>query len=163
MLDSLTDVGKRYMDEEALVAETVSKAFSVTPVVLGSDTTHADRLFVRDGVVVSVAEIKARNMSLSELENFGSYLLSYHKIEWGVAASQILHVPFLLFVSLMKSNEIAYWTIADKEGTVKANFQVANTETQATCNGGVMARDNAYIFLDGMRVIDQRFKNSAAL
>jgi len=154
LLDSETEVGKRYIEEEALVAERVSEVFGVTSLSLGSATTHSDRLFSRDGAVVSIAEIKVRNMSLSELELLGSYLLSYHKIEWGVAAAEILHVPFLLFVNLMKSNQIAYWTIADKGGKIKSNYQVQNTETQATCNGGTTSRDNAYIFLDGMRLIE---------
>ena len=156
MLDSETEVGKRYIEGEAFVAERVSEVFGVTPLSLGSATTHSDRLFSRDGTVVSIAEIKVRNMSLSELEHLGSYLVSYHKIEWGVAAAEILHVPFLLFVSLMKSDQIVYWTIADKGGKVKSNFQVQNTETQATCNGGVTTRDNAYVFLDGMKILGDK-------
>ena len=57
MLDSETEVGKRYIEEEALVAERVSEVFGVTSLSLGSATTHCDRLFSRDGAVVSIAEI----------------------------------------------------------------------------------------------------------
>ena len=159
MLDSETEGGRRYIEEEALVAERVGEVFGVTPLSLGSATTHSDRLFSRDGTVVSIVEIKSRNMSLSELENLGSYLLSYHKIDWGIAAAQLLHVPFLLFVSLMKSNHIVYWTIANGEGNIRCNFQVQDTKTQATCNGGVAVRENAYIFLDGMKVLRQAETN----
>ena len=155
MLDSETETGQLYIQKEKLVSDRVSQLTRSEAVELGSNTTHADRLFIRDGKSVCIAEIKTRNMSLPQLEKFGSYLISYHKIDRGVLISSLLHVPFMLFVYLIESDDIVYWTISDSEGKEACTYVVQQTETQATCNGGQALRENAYLYLDGMKLLNK--------
>jgi len=153
MLDSETEMGQLYIQQESLVSDHISKLTQAEAVRLGSNTTHADRLFIRDGKSVCIAEIKTRNMSMLQLEKFGSYLISYHKIDRGVLLSSLLHVPFMLFVYLIESDDIVYWTISNEEGREVCSYVVEQTSTQATCNGGEALRENAYLYLDGMQIL----------
>ena len=154
MLDCETEEGKLYIQKEQLVSDQIAQLTRAEAVELGSNATHADRLFVRDGKSVCIAEIKTRNMSLLKLQMFGSYLISYHKIDRGVLLSSLLHVPFMLFVYLIESDDIVYWTISDSEGKEACTYVVQQTETQATCNGGQALRENAYLYLDGMKLLN---------
>ena len=157
MLDCETEKGKSYIQKEQLVSDQIAQLTQAEAVKLGSNATHVDRLFIRDGKSVCIAEIKVRNMSLPQLEKFGSYLISYHKIDRGVLISSLLHVPFMLFVYLIGSDDIVYWTISTNEGKEVCNYVVQQTDTQATCNGGQALRENAYLYLDGMKILNKDF------
>ena len=153
MLSSETEKGKKYILKEKALADYIGKIYNAIPVDLGDKTTRMDKLFIRDGRVVCIAEIKHREMSLSDLYQFGTYLISYDKIDRGVALSRILHVPFFLFVYLIHSDDIALFKISDETGKEVCNYTVEKTETKRNCNGGMAIRENAYIAFDGMTII----------
>jgi len=153
VLGSETEQGKVYIQKEQALAEYIGRAYNATAIELGNNTTHTDRLFVRDNKAVCIAEIKNRNMSLSQLQSFDSYLISYEKIDRGIALSSHLHVPFFLFVYLIESDDIVYWKISNETGKEICNYTVERTKTKADCTGGSAVRENAYIFLDGMTLL----------
>lgn len=150
VLGSETEQGKIYIQKEQALADYIGTVYNATAIELGDKTTHTDRLYVRDNKVVCIAEIKNRTISLDKLYSHGSYLISYDKIDRGVALSSHLHVPFFLFVYLMKSDDIVYWKISDETGKEVCTYRIQQTKTKADCNGGTAVRENAYIFLDGM-------------
>ena len=100
-----------------------------------------------------VAEIKSREMSIEELKGYGSYLISYDKINTGRALSGLIGVPYLLYVKLIKDNTIVYWKVTDNNGNYIVNFNTKKTETKNNCNGGKALRENSYIQLDEMKVL----------
>ena len=155
-LDCNTPVGRKYIKIEHHVANVVCQWFDCNTLRLGSDSTRSDRIFYRGDSVVSVAEIKARELSLDKLRKFGSYLVSESKIIHGCELAKLVHAPFFLFVYLIQSRQIVWWKIADSNGEKSCNYQVFMSETKDNCNGGTAVRRNAYINLSGM---NQRLVN----
>jgi len=62
-----------------------------------------------------------------------------------------LRVPLVLIVRL--KDAIAWWKITDRAGTYVTKFDIRETLTQQTCNGGEINRINAYVHLDTMQMI----------
>ena len=153
VLASETKKGETYILKEKILAEHIAREFNAEAVELGNATTNVDRLFIRDSKVVSVVEIKHREMSLADLMKFGTYLISYDKITNGVAISELLHVPFFVFVYLVHSGDLVYFKISDETGRDICDYVVERSETKADCNGGNAVRENAYLYLDKMIVM----------
>lgn len=92
-------------------------------------------------------------MTLSQLKRFGSYLVSYSKIEKLIAISKSLQCYGLLIVYLIPDTKIVWCKVCDKQGNLLVDINRQTTSTQATCNGGTAIRDNAYIPFDAMLLI----------
>jgi hypothetical protein len=58
-------------------------------------------------------------------------------------------------VSLLSDGKIAVWQICDSNGNFTVQMQKEKTKTQATCNGGVAFRENAYLSLDSMKILKE--------
>jgi len=153
MLDCDTERGQHYMKNEDEVALKICEAMKCEQRKFGGKDTHLDRIFFRKEDCVAVAEIKSREMSIEELKGYGSYLISYDKINTGRALSGLIGVPYLLYVKLIKDNTIVYWKVTDNNGNYIVNFNTKKTETKSNCNGGKALRENSYIQLDEMKVL----------
>ena len=153
VLASETKKGEAYILKEKVLADHIAREFNAQAVELGNATTTVDRMFIRDNKVVSVVEIKHREMSLTDLMKFGTYLISYDKIINGVAISELLHVPFFVFAYLIHSGDLVYFKISDETGKDICDYVVERSETKADCNGGNAVRENAYLYLDKMVVM----------
>jgi hypothetical protein len=153
MLDSQTPKGVPYIEDEEVVAKAVCEKMNCEQIHMASDDTHVDRLFYRANQLVAVGEIKSRNMSLNELENMGSYLITESKILVGAALASLLGVPYMLYVNLKKDNVIVYWLVTDAEGEFKVHYDSEMTSTMANVNGGEARRMNAFIDLAKMKTL----------
>jgi hypothetical protein len=63
----------------------------------------------------------------------------------GKRLSEMLRVPYIGFLYLIKDDIAMYWEITDKYGNFLFDFEVKNTRTQKTINGGSIIRTNAYL------------------
>ena len=104
-----------------------------------------DGIIVKDNQVSGIFESKCRNLSLIQLRKFNSWLITFDKIMDGKKLSEMLRVPFVGFLYLIKDDIIMYWKITDKYGNFLFDFDVKNTITQKTINGGSIERTNAYL------------------
>jgi hypothetical protein len=84
-------------------------------------------------------------MSMMELDNYGSWLVTLDKIMDGKKLSEMLCVPFIGFLYLIKDDIVMYWKITDNQGNFLFDFDVKQTQTQKTINGGQIVRTNAYL------------------
>lgn len=153
-LDCNTENGRRFIAEQSESATRFAEAYGYG-VIQTADTMPADldAMFYKDGQLVGIAEIKSREMSMSELEGFGSYLITLEKLMKGAELSRRLSVPYILIVRLLKDDVLFYWRITDGTGQIRCPFDVRSTETKRTCNGGTATRANAYLpFINGKRV-----------
>ena len=104
-----------------------------------------DGMIVKNGELAGIFESKCRNLSLMELRNFDSWLVTLDKIMEGKRLSEMLRVPYFGFLYLIKDKIVMYWKITDKYGNFIFDFDVKNTRTQKTINGGSVVRTNAYL------------------
>ncbi len=152
-LDCNTSNGRRFIayQHECLAAFCKSKKVSC---ITTNDTLSADidAIFYRDSVL-AVGECKTRQLTRKQLQQFGSYLVSYSKIEKLVSVSKSLQCCGLLIVYLIPDKTIFWCKVCDAKGNLLVDLDRKHTVTQATCNGGNVVRDNAYIPISDMLVI----------
>lgn len=152
MLDSLTPTGQRYIAQQRGLIHTCAAAWRSDGVHLDAPACGIDGMFVRDGRLWRVAEVKARDLAIADLRSLGSYLVTFDKLVGGRAIGARLGVDFVLIVGLRDA--LVWWWIADARGEWRAQLSVDRTTTQANCNGGEVERANAYISLRGMYEIE---------
>ena len=90
-------------------------------------TAKVDGVLIKDNQLSAIFESKCRNMSMMEIDNYGSC------------------VPFIGFLYLIKDDIVMYWKITDSQGNFLFDFDVKQTQTQKTINGGQIVRTNAYL------------------
>ena len=145
-MDILSPKGIESLKQEREIIEYVSKKWKVSFIETNKDLPACcDGIIVQKKHIVGVYEVKCRNLNLEELENFGSWLVTYEKIEKCITISKLLCVPFIGFLYLIKSNLCMYWKITDNNGNYLFDFSVENSLTQETINGGEIIRKNAYL------------------
>ena len=106
---------------------------------------RVDGVIIKNGELSGVFESKCRDMSLMELREYGSWLITLDKIMDGKRVSELLRVPFIGVLYLIKDKIIMYWRITDNYGNFLLDFDIKNTRTQKTINGGSIVRANAYL------------------
>lgn len=152
MLDCQTARGRAFVAQQQAVARRLAAVWGATLVETPEGTAaRIDALFARDGVLVGLAEIKVRNLTLARLAAFGDYLVTEDKLLAGEALSAALRVPFVLAVQL--TDAIVWWRVTDATGRRVIQWDARETVTQATCNGGEALRRNAYLPFEALERI----------
>lgn len=152
-LDCLTPTGQQWISRQSTLTQIIAESYRVDAIETSrTSSASIDTLFARDGVLTAIAEIKCRDMSYAQLQDYGSYLITDDKIQRGCRLSAELQVPFFLFVGLRPDHRIVYWKISDAAGIMTADTVVSPTTTKRTCNDAtVIERMNAYVDLATMR------------
>jgi hypothetical protein len=142
-LDCETPVGRAWIARQRETAARCAVAWRVD--VMGTvEPCRVDAMLARDGCLLAVAEIKSRAMTFAQLQKHGTYLVTFEKLTAGRELAAQLCVPFLLVVGLLDA--IVYWQISNADGEwCCLPITIDKTTTQATSNGGIADRTNAYI------------------
>ena len=151
-MDILTKKGQKSLEYEREMLERIRQSICSTHksnsmlVETNKDTdAKVDGVIIKENELSGIFESKCRDLSLMELRNFGSWLVTFDKIMDGKRLSEMLRVPYLGFLYLIKDKIIMYWKITDKYGNFLFDFDIKNTRTQKTINGGSVVRTNAYL------------------
>lgn len=149
-MDVDTPTGQRFDALEARVCAALGRKWQCEAIKLGKGAT-VDRLFLKksNNEALGVAEVKCRDITLAQLESFGSYLISWRKIKGLMNIAALFGVPTGVIMHPMRERPpcVLYFPVADAWGEPLWRGTVEETETQATCNGGTAQRENAYIDL----------------
>jgi hypothetical protein len=149
-LDINTPKGQVSLVNERYVIDIIKKRwtqFNIDIIETNKEReSRIDNLIIKENELVGLAEIKCRNMTLTQMNDWGdSWLVTNQKIIDGAKISELLAVPFLGFLYLIPDDIVLYWKITDDKGKYLFDFEIKNTKTQTTCNGGQIYRDNAYL------------------
>lgn len=145
-LDINTPKGQISLQQEERMLKYISECWNLDIVNTKKEgDAVCDGFLIKNDTVVGLFESKCRNLSLIELEDYGSWLVTHEKIEKCRLLSEYLRVPFIGFLRLNKSNIVMYWKITDDKGQYLFDFEHMKTETQKTINGGTIIRDNAFL------------------
>jgi hypothetical protein len=145
-LDALSINGMKAIEQSRIGLSLIGREYVETRQDREGDI---DGFFLsKDGKeIVAAFEVKARNMTLAQLQNQfkNEWILTFEKINKGSAISRSLCIPFFGVVYLIPDAVTLLVQLCDDKGNPATTFRVDNTETQATCNGGKASRSNAYI------------------
>jgi hypothetical protein len=160
-MDILTERGQRSLAYEREMLDRIRHTMcnrhkSNSHIIETNKNTDAkvDGMVVTNDELSGIFESKCRDLSLMELRQYGSWLVTFDKIMDGKRLSEMLRVPYLGFLYLIKDKIVMYWKITDSKGNFLFDFDVRNTRTQKTINGGSVIRTNAYLpFKKGIELI----------
>lgn len=150
-LDINTKKGQSSLEYEREMLEHIRSTFCkkhTTSMLIETNKykeAKVDGIIVKDNQVSGIFESKCRNMSLMELNSYGSWLITFDKIMDGKNLSKMLCVPFIGFLYLIKDKIVMYWKITDSKGEFEFDFEIKKTKTRKTINGGEAIRTNAYL------------------
>ena len=162
-LDVLSPKGQQSVrDEQAAVALFVGRfpqyAYAETPKHLPADV---DALLMTGGALRQVVETKCRYDC--DLQKFmgaygGQWLVTYDKVVRAMAVAKGLRIGLMGFLYLAPSKTLLVQRITDDEGKFLVSLKVETTQTQATTNGGLAVRSNAFIDMRKATVIKGDFE-----
>jgi len=160
-MDILTKKGQRSLEYERIMLEKIRfyicknhKSDSYLFETDKNTSAKVDGVIVKNDTLAGVFESKCRDLSLMELRKYGSWLITFDKILDGKRLSEMLCVPFMGFLYLIKDEIILYWNITNEHGDFLFDFEVRKTKTQKTINGGIAHRANAYLPIEkGMELL----------
>ena len=158
-LDINTPNGQRAAALQLRATEIVfgrSDAFSFvhTPT---NDASAIDGFIVKAGVATGIAEAKSRDMTYEQLIGpfKGEWLLTLQKLQDIAAVSKLLFLPGYGLLYLVPSARVLVIPLTASNGNIICSYREEMTETQATCNGGKIFRENAYINVANARIYNE--------
>lgn len=147
-LGILTPKGVETVKQEEAMLDYLAGKWGVKWIAVSKDNAasvaRVDGFFVRGQVVQAVYESKCR----VKWDGYDSLLITADKIENGATVSAILAVPFLVLLYVVPHGRVYCWRVTDSAGRVVLPMMRKRTETQATVNGGVANRENAFLKLE---------------
>ena len=160
-MDILTTKGQKSLEYEKKMLEKIRKNIckkhnnSSMLIETNKDMdAKIDGVIIKNNELSGIFESKCRDMGLIQLMEYGSWLVTFEKILDGKRLSEMLRVPYLGFLYLIKDDIVMYWKITNKYGNFMFDFDVKNTRTQKTINGGIIMRTNAYLpFKEGNEIL----------
>lgn len=149
-MDILTPAGQRSLTEEARAVELFERRFPSSRYIHTPKNKPAsiDGLILNGGQVVAVVETKCRQMTRTQLiERGNTWLVTFDKLERARAIAAGLSVPLFGLLYLVPEDTLLLLRIADERGEYAVQFSKKRSITQATVNGGMANRVNAYLDL----------------
>ena len=112
-----------------------------------------DGVLMKNNKIHRICEVKVRFMSLDALNNLGSLLISYNKLQAGRDASRAFKAPFVILLYLVDSDNIVSIKMTNEEGEFISAFKKEVTRTNYNIDGGSALRENAFVELTRMSLI----------
>lgn len=158
MLDILTPKGMATVKEEneaarLFEAEYPNFLYLRTP---KDSPSPVDAVIANKRQILCVIECKCRQMTLKTLAGKFSWewLVTGAKLTDGIAVAEALSVPFAGFLYLVPEKRLLIQRIWGPKTGYCATIRWDKTETQATVNGGIAMRMNAFINMQNATIID---------
>lgn len=149
MMDVMTKRGQSSLEYERRAIEKFSLAhpdqrYIETP---KHRPAEVDGVFMRQGALSAVAEVKTRNLTREKLRNEydDKWLVTADKVDAGRTVSRLLRVPFVGLLYLIPDDLLLVLTITDSTGHWAFDFERRKTITKRTINGGEVERMNAFL------------------
>lgn len=114
-----------------------------------------DGIITKDGVMVSGVEVKCRNMTASDLKNKhdNKWLVTADKLDRGVSVCKRIGIDYRGLLYLVPDNMLLIVPIFSYKNGWLVEPEYDITKTQATVNGGIAERLNAYVDVSKAKVI----------
>ena len=148
-LDINTEKGEETKKQEIKTLKYVSKCWDIKIKTTDKDKPIAyDGVMIIDDKIVGILEVKNRQYTLEQFEIWGSWLVTFSKLEKCRLIAKEMKVPFYGFLGIEPDKLVMFWKISDEDGNYLFDFKHHNSLTQATVNGGEAYRDNAFLPLE---------------
>ena len=145
-MDILTEKGQQSLRHEEEMLAIIMDKYGLDIIETNKDRPAlCDGFIVRNGIITGVFESKCRNNTIEDFNRWGSWLVTYEKIDGLAWLSSKLCVPAVGFLYSIPDGTVLKWHITDEAGNYLIDIKGDDTITQATINGGQAKRENAYL------------------
>jgi hypothetical protein len=146
-LDINTPKGQITLEQERKAIDRIKLKWNVD--IIETDKKEIscfDNIILKDNTIKAITEFKCRNMTMQQMRDWGdSWLVTNQKIKDCTTVSGLMRVPFIGILYLVPEDLILYWKITNKYGKYLFPFEIKETKTQYSVNGGETVRENAYL------------------
>ena len=147
---------KRSRDQVKLVEhrmfEYLSEQYDLT-FATTENFAQLDGVLMKNNKIHRICEVKVRFISLAQLKDMGSLLISYNKLQAGRDASRAFQAPFVILLYLVESDNIVSIKMTNRDGEFISGFKKEVTRTDYNIYGGYAHRMNAFVELTRMSLI----------
>lgn len=148
-MDINSNLGQQSLADERFITKWIEDRFQVRWLETPKDQPAIiDGLIEKDGVLESVVEVKVRyDLSISNLVNKwnSEWLVTWEKVDKTIRIAKLLGVSATGVLYMPHTKELIIQKLADETGRLTCKIRLETTETQATINGGLATRTNAFI------------------
>lgn len=146
VLDINTPKGQQSLEQERVLLDALRNKLKAEIIETDKELDAVvDGIIHVNGVLRGIIECKCRDLSETELIAFETWLITYRKLQEAAKISKALRTPLFGAVYCLKDNRVAFWKLTDDTGQFIVNFDVKETKTKRTINGGTTVRANAFI------------------
>ena len=117
-----------------------------------------DGIIIKDQRIIGVVETKARpSFTLEEFKSKHDmqWLVTKEKVDKCLLVAEILSVPFIGFLYMPQDDLLLYRSLWNPKSGWLVDIKFMKTKTQATINGGVAWRENAFIDMRTAKILGQ--------
>ena len=158
-MDILTEKGQVSLNDEQTLAKWLEKNFSLKYIQTPKDTPALVDAIVTNKSsteLLGVAETKCR-YDIASLEQFqanykNEWLVTWSKVNNAINIATSMGVPCVGFLYLVKPRVLLTQKLSDNTGRLAVDVRLSTTSTQATINGGIALRTNAFINMAGAKI-----------
>ena len=158
-MDILTEKGQVSLNDEQTLAKWLEKNFSLKYIQTPKDTPALVDAIVTNKSsteLLGVAETKCR-YDIASLEQFqtnykNEWLVTWSKVNNAINIATSMGVPCVGFLYLVKPKVLLTQKLSDNTGRLAVDVRLSTTSTQATINGGIALRTNAFINMAGAKI-----------
>lgn len=147
------------LNDEQTLAKWLEKNFSLKYIQTPKDTPALVDAIVTNknsSELLGVAETKCR-YDIASLEQFqanykNEWLVTWSKVNNAINIATSMGVPCVGFLYLVKPRVLLTQKLSDNTGRLAVDVRLSTTSTQATINGGIALRTNAFINMAGAKI-----------
>ena len=155
-MDIKTTKGKVSLADEQRVAEFVERKFNMLYVQTPKNMPAAIDAILIDKEVKAVVETKCRydidSVAFFDSNYQSEWLITWEKVNKAMQIAAGLCVPCIGVLFLVKPEVILIQRISNHDGRLATQIRLQTTKTQATINGGLAIRTNAYINMKSSKI-----------
>ena len=156
-MDILTPKGLETLAQEKEAISLFLQSFPGFEFIETPKDTPADidGFITKNGAIISGVEVKCRNMTVDVLDTKYKYqwLVTADKLDRGVSVCERLGTDFRGFLYLVPDKMLFIVPIFSYQAGWLIEPEYEMTKTQATVNGGIAERLNAYVDVSKAKVI----------
>jgi hypothetical protein len=159
-MDILSERGQNSLMHERIVAMWIENKWNCRYIETPKDSPALIDAIITDGMagfMKAVIETKCRyNVTLPQFQTRfeNKWLVTWEKVQNAMKIATSLGVDCVGLLYLVEDKTLMIQKLCDKHGNLTAEMHIKNTTTQATINGGSIARNNAYILMNKAKIFN---------
>lgn len=150
-MDILTTRGQQSLADERVAARWLERRFDCRYLETPKDKpAFVDAIILDNDAQTIRAVVETKCRYKADLDTFrrswkSEWLVTWQKVQHAIAIAHGLGVPCIGLLYLVDCRTLLLQRLSHADGRLAVGIRLATTETQATVNGGLAVRTNAYI------------------